>query len=184
MSQGMWAVSKDCKRQENSPLKPPKRRETCFRLLNHNKVSEVKSLSHVQLFVAPWTIDYQVPPSMGFSRQEYWSGLPFPAPGDLPNPGIEPQSPALQADALPSEPPGNSQTTILNDINNKNLCMFKPPSFVVVFHKSERKLIQCLSKVKRLESDQTRKRNKRNPNWNISKMVTVCRLPETIHRKS
>ena len=44
---------------------------------------------------------------MGFSRQEYWSGLPFPSPGDLPNPGIEPRSPTLQADALPSEPPGN-----------------------------------------------------------------------------
>ena len=44
--------------------------------------------------------------SMEFSRQEYWSGLPFPSPGDLPNPGIEPRSPALQADALPSEPPG------------------------------------------------------------------------------
>ena len=43
---------------------------------------------------------------MGFSRQEYWSGLPFPSPGDLPDPGIEPMSPALQADALPSEPPG------------------------------------------------------------------------------
>ena len=44
---------------------------------------------------------------MGFSRQEYWSGLPFPSPGDLPDPGIEPMSPALQADALTSEPPGN-----------------------------------------------------------------------------
>ena len=48
---------------------------------------------------------YQAPPSMGFSRQEYWSGLPFPSPGDLPDPGIEPRSPTLQADALPSEPP-------------------------------------------------------------------------------
>ena len=48
----------------------------------------------------------QAPLSMGFSRQECWSGLPFPSPGDLPNPGIEPGSPALQADALPSEPPG------------------------------------------------------------------------------
>ena len=67
---------------------------------------EVKSLSHVQLFAAPWTVAYQAPPSMGFSRQEYWSGLPFPSPGDLPNPGIEPRSPALQTDALPSEPPG------------------------------------------------------------------------------
>ena len=48
----------------------------------------------------------QAPLSMGFSRQEYWSGLPFPSPGDLPDPGIEPRSPALQADALPPEPPG------------------------------------------------------------------------------
>ena len=67
---------------------------------------KVKSLSRVQLFATPWTVAYQAPPSMGFSRQEYWSGLPFPSPGDLPDPGIEPRSPALQADALPSEPPG------------------------------------------------------------------------------
>ena len=53
----------------------------------------------------PWTVAHQAPLSMGFSRQEYWSGLPFPSPGDLPDPGIEPRSPALQADALPSEPP-------------------------------------------------------------------------------
>ena len=70
------------------------------------KGSEVKSLSRVRLFATPWTVAYQVPPSMGFSRQEYWSGLPFPSPGDLPNPGTEPRSPALKADALPSEPPG------------------------------------------------------------------------------
>ena len=54
----------------------------------------------------PWTVAYQASLSMGFSRQEYWSGLPFPSPGDLPDPGIKPRSPALQADALPSEPPG------------------------------------------------------------------------------
>ena len=65
-----------------------------------------KSLSHVQLFVTPWTVAYQALPSMGFSRQEYWSGLPFPSPGDLPDPGIEPGSPALEAEALTSEPPG------------------------------------------------------------------------------
>ena len=65
----------------------------------------MKSLSCVQLFATPWTIAYQAPWSMEFSRQKYWSGLPFPSPGDLPNPGIEPGSPALQADALPSEPP-------------------------------------------------------------------------------
>ena len=56
---------------------------------------KVKSLSRVRLFVIPWTVDYQAPLSMGFSRQEYWSGLPFPCPGDLPNPGIEPWSPTL-----------------------------------------------------------------------------------------
>ena len=53
---------------------------------------KVKSLSCVQPFATPWTVAYQVPPSMGFSRQENWSGLPFPSPGDLPNPGIEPGS--------------------------------------------------------------------------------------------
>ena len=67
---------------------------------------KVKSLSHVQLFATPWTIAYQAPPSMGFSRQEYWSGLPFPSPGDVPNPRIELGSPAFQADALTSEPTG------------------------------------------------------------------------------
>src|SRR5574340_945194 len=62
--------------------------------------------SHVQLCVTLWTIACQAPLSTGFSRQEYWSGLPFLSPGDLPNPGIEPGSPELQADSLPSEPPG------------------------------------------------------------------------------
>ena len=57
----------------------------------------------------PWTAAYQAPLSMEFSRQKYWSGLPFPSPGDLPNPGIEPRSPALQANSLPSEPPGKLQ---------------------------------------------------------------------------
>ena len=56
----------------------------------------------------PWTVARQAPLSIGFSRQESWSGLPFSSPGDLPNPGIEPQSPALQADYLLSEPPGKS----------------------------------------------------------------------------
>ena len=56
--------------------------------------------------MTPWTIAYQAPWSMEFSRQEYWSGFPFPSPGDLPNPGIEPRAQALQTDALPSEPPG------------------------------------------------------------------------------
>ena len=67
---------------------------------------KVKLLSHVRLFATPWTVAYQAFLSMGFSRQEYWSGLLFPSPGDLPDPGIEPRSPTLQADTLPSEPPG------------------------------------------------------------------------------
>ena len=67
-------------------------------ILLFQKVSEwVKSLSRVWLFATPWTVAYQASPSMGFSRQEHWSGLPFPSPGDLPYSGIEPRSPTLQA---------------------------------------------------------------------------------------
>ena len=69
------------------------------------KERKVKSLSCVQLFATPWTVAYQAPPSMEFSKQEYRSGLPFPSPEDLPDLGIEPRSPTLQAAALPSEPP-------------------------------------------------------------------------------
>ena len=64
----------------------------------------MKLLSHVQLFATPWTVAYQAPPSMGFSRQEHWSGLLLPSPGDLPDPGIKSGSPALQANVLLSEP--------------------------------------------------------------------------------
>ena len=79
--------------------------------IRHVKV-KVKSLSRVRLFETPWTVSYQAPPSMGFSRQECWSGLPFPYPGDFPDPGIELRSPTLQADALPSEPPGRPKWNI------------------------------------------------------------------------
>ena len=71
---------------------------------------KVKSLSHVRLFATPWTVAYQAALSMEFSRLEYWSGLPFPFPWDLPDPGIELRSHILQADALPSEPPGMAVT--------------------------------------------------------------------------
>ena len=70
-------------------------------------------LSHVQLFATPWTVAHWAPLSMELSRQEYWSGLPFPSPGDLPNPGIKHRSPALQADSLPSELPGKPSTLML-----------------------------------------------------------------------
>ena len=66
-------------------------------------------LSHVLLFLTSWTVAHQAPLSMGFSRQEYWDGLPFPSPGDLPNPKIKPASPrslALQANSLQTKPPG------------------------------------------------------------------------------
>ena len=68
--------------------------------------SESVSCSIVSNSVTPWTINHQAHLSMKFSRQEYWSGLPFLSPGDLPDPGIELRFPALQADSLPSEPPG------------------------------------------------------------------------------
>ena len=69
----------------------------------------MKLFSHVHLFVIPWTVAYQAPPSMEFSKQEYWSGLSFPSPSDLPDSGIKPRSPALQADSSPYEPPGRRQ---------------------------------------------------------------------------
>ena len=70
--------------------------------ISYAALAKVKSLSRVRLFATPWTVAYQASPSMGFSRQKYWSGLSFPSPGDLPNPWIEPGSPALEADALTS----------------------------------------------------------------------------------
>ena len=78
---------------------------------------QVKSLSRVRLFATP--------PSMGFSRQEYWSGLPFPSPGDLPDPRVEPRSPALQADTLTSEPPGKARrwrTWCMEAVNCEHHC--------------------------------------------------------------
>ena len=78
----------------------------------HTRLKEasepVKLLSHVRLFAIPQTVAYQAPPFMESSKQEYWSGLPFPSPGDLPDPGVEPRSPALQAESLPSELPEKS----------------------------------------------------------------------------
>ena len=76
------------------------------------------SRSVVSDSVTPWTVACQAPLSMEFSRQGYWSGLPYPPPGDLPNLGMEPRSPALQVDSLTSEPPGKPRRTI----NLKFLC--------------------------------------------------------------
>ena len=78
--------------------------------------------SHVLLFVIPWTVACQAPLSMGFSRREYWSGLPFPPPGNLPNAGIKPlspEAPALQVDFLATEPPGRP---VISHARNDILC--------------------------------------------------------------
>ena len=71
---------------------------------------KVKSLSRVRLFATPWTVAYQASQSIGFSRKEYWSGLPLLSPGDLPDPGIEPGSPALAGSFFTTKPLGKSVT--------------------------------------------------------------------------
>ena len=77
----------------------------CIHVLSHS--------SHVRLFVTPWTVTCQAPLSMEFSRPGYWNGLPFPSPGDLPNPGIKPMSRTLQVDSLPAEPQGKPKYVCL-----------------------------------------------------------------------
>ena len=81
----------------------------CVCLLSH--------FSCVQLFATPWTVTLLSPLSVGFFRQQYWSGLPFPSPGNLPNPGIKPRYPALQADSLPFEPPGKPRQLCRSLVN-------------------------------------------------------------------
>ena len=107
-------------------------------------ISWWKSLSCVWLFVTPWTVAHEFPLSMGFSRQEYWSGLPCPPPGNLPDPGIEPKSPALRTDSLPSEPPGKpsfflkvmiiSFPSFFYDLGYKNRCAWSNFSSQVCSH--------------------------------------------------
>ena len=87
--------------------------------------------------MTPLTAAYQAPPSMGFSRQEYRNRLPFPSPGDLSNPGIEPRSPTLQADALASEPPGKPRNKIVVQSNGLIENQLKPESLVLDFVKRE-----------------------------------------------
>ena len=83
---------------------------------------KVKSLSHVWLFATPWTVASQASPSMGFSRQVYWSGLPFPSPGDLPNPGMEPRFLALQVDSLLFKPPWKIKEDVQMINNHMTRC--------------------------------------------------------------
>ena len=90
--------------------------------------SEVKSLSHVRLFATPWTVTYQATLTLGFFRQECWSGLPFPSPGDLPDPGIEPASPALTGGFFIIEPPRETPALLLGG------CNFKASAFTMLVH--------------------------------------------------
>ena len=104
-------------------------------LMNFNiRKNESESHCLVWLFVTPWTVAHQAPLSMEFSRQEYWSGLPFPSPGDFPDPGIEPRFPALQADALPTEPPGKPLTLGRSTSNFRfTLLLYLVPNLTVLF---------------------------------------------------
>ena len=91
----------------------------CHFLLQCMKVKRESEVAQSCLTLAtPWTAAHQAPLSMGFSRQEHWSGLPFPSPGHLPDPGIEARSPALQADTLTSEPPGKPQCQTISLVNS------------------------------------------------------------------
>ena len=86
---------------------------------------KVKSLSRVRLFVTPWTVAYQAPPAMGFSRQEYGSGLPFSSPGDLPKPESQPksnESPALEGGFFTTTPPGLMKFIASENKSNENTC--------------------------------------------------------------
>ena len=89
-------------------------------LYNTLRSSGIQLLPCVQLFATPWTVARQVPLSMGFPRQEYWSGLPFPSPGDLPDPGIEPASPALAGRFYTTKPPGKPHNILYLLFQKKN----------------------------------------------------------------
>ena len=93
-----WLLSYDFEKQSFNVLGLTNEQGSCGCF--ECQPTTVKSLSHVLLFATPWTVANQAPPPMGFSRQEYWSGLPLPSPRDLPNPGIKPTFPAWQANSL------------------------------------------------------------------------------------
>ena len=131
----------------------------------------MKSLSRVQLFATPWTITCQASPFMEFSRKEYWSGVPFLSPEDLPNSGIKTGSPALQADALPSEPPGKPYQ-LTNGI----------------FTELEQKISQFIWKYKRSQIVRTslRKKNRARginlPNFRLYNKATVIKTVCYCHK--
>ena len=111
-------------------------------------------MTQIRLFVTPWTVAYQAPPSMKFSGQEYWSGWPFPSPGDLPDWGIEPGSPALQANSLPSKPPGkptvnlHSKAKAFNNYLLGTICTLEIP-FEVPFALWKKSYVQPRQQIKK-----------------------------------
>ena len=114
-------------------------------------------LSHVQFFGIPWTVAHQTPLTMEFSRQEYWSGLSFPSPRDLPDPGIEPGSPTLWADSLLSEPPGKPFRQLalyfipLLLLGRQSLEL--PPPFHLPVHSQENLASGCFNFINRVNDD-------------------------------
>ena len=124
---GLWtrnslseALTLHCRCQQHPWLVPPRcQTSLCLQVDAQYSPSAALSLSRVQLFATPWTVAGQPPLSMGVLQARVLEWLPFPSPGDLPNPGIEPRSPALQADSLLSEPPGKlGRCQILLQQNN------------------------------------------------------------------
>ena len=123
----------------------------------------MKSLSRVRLFATPWTVAYQFPQSMEFSRQEYWSGLPFPSPGDLPNPGIKPRSSTLQADCLPSELPEKPLVRIKNARPIFFLSLqFSTQWYVYLYIFKEKKIPKKTKNCKTKQQTNKTKTNQRN----------------------
>ena len=105
--------------------------------------------SHVRLIVTQWAVAHQAPLSMGFSRQEYWSGLPCPPPGDFPDPGIKPRSPALQADSLPLSHQGGPPTFSLahRNTSKKSLLVFYFVFFVPCYLNGRMNLISTAHQI-------------------------------------
>ena len=133
---------------------------------------------------------YHEPLSMEFSRQEHCSGLQYLSPGDLPNPGIEPRSPALQADSLLPEPPEktlpqHNKGQVWQITANIILNGEKRKAFPLRSETRHRRPLSPLlfTVLESLAMTKKKKRNKRNPNWKRSKIVTFCRWLDTIHRK-
>ena len=115
-----------------------KKNSKMFHFIRKGKICEDKLFSFVQaqslswVFAAPWTIAWEAPLSMGFSRQECWSGLTFPPPGDLPHPGIEPRSPTLQADSLPLSHLGSPKLFHYNVFFKKNMFVALSQAMVII----------------------------------------------------